>query len=120
LMLDTHGFVAETNATHVFIARGGAIATSTTNACPEGITRQTVIDICTDNDIACSIGDISLTEVYRADEMFCTGTMGELAPVTKVDGRTIGDGSPGPMTKKLSDLYLSFVEENAVGIVDQA
>ena len=105
LMLDTRGFVAETNATHVFIVEGNCVSTSHTVACPEGITRDTVLQICRDNGIETSVRDISLTEVYRANEMFCTGTMGELAPVTDVDGRQIGTGSMGPMTERLTGLY---------------
>ncbi len=105
LMLDTRGFVAETNATHVFIVTGGVVMTPHCVACPEGITRATVLELCENNDIPHQVKDLSLTEVYRADEMFCTGTMGELAAVTTVDGRTIGDGKPGPMTARLSDLY---------------
>jgi len=110
LMLDRNGFVAETNATHVFIVERGRLSTPRTVACPEGITRQTVIDLCADHGISCEIRDLSLTEFYRADEMFCTGTMGELAAVTKVDGRTIGDGQPGRMTQRLSDLYRELTE----------
>ncbi len=105
LMLDTRGFVAETNATHVFVVSGGVVMTPHCVACPEGITRATVLELCADNDIPHSVKDLSLTEVYRADEMFCTGTMGELAAVTTVDGRTIGDGNPGPMTARLIALY---------------
>src|SRR5690349_6125042 len=77
LMLDVRGFVAETNATHVFIVHGGGVLTSRTIACPEGITRATVLDLCRANAIPCAEQDLSLTEIYRADEMFCTGTMGE-------------------------------------------
>jgi branched-chain amino acid aminotransferase len=105
LMLDRDGFVAETNATHVFIVEREKVVTSTTRACPEGITRATVLELCTANGIEHQVRDLSLTEVYRADEMFCTGTMGELAAVTTVDGRRIGSGDPGPMTRRLSDLY---------------
>ncbi len=105
LMLDTRGFVAETNATHVFIVEQGVVRTSHTVACPEGITRETVLAICRDHEVPCEVADISLTEVYRADEMFCTGTMGELAPVLQVDGRTIGDGGMGQTTKQLGNLY---------------
>jgi|SRR5690606_16976446 len=105
LMLDLNGFIAETNATHVFIVHHGVVYTSRTVACPEGITRQTVLDLCEANDIPCREKDLSLTEAYRADEMFCTGTMGELAGVTKLDGRTIGNGQVGPMTRRLSVLY---------------
>ncbi len=83
IMLDLRGFVAETNATHLFIVEGGRLATPTLAACPEGITRRTVLDICRAQSIACEVRDLSLTEFYRADEVFCTGTMGELAGVTR-------------------------------------
>jgi branched-chain amino acid aminotransferase len=118
LMLDRGGFVAETNATHVFIVTNGEVATSTTRACPEGITRATVITLCAREGITCTEQDISLTGVYRADEMFCTGTMGELAAVTVVDGRTIGDGSAGPMTRRLTELFRREVAENGYRVVD--
>lgn len=105
LMLDTRGFVAETNATHIFIVRNGELATPRVVACPEGITRATVLEICVANSIPHTETDLTLEEIYRASEMFCTGTMGELAGVVKVDNRVIGDGGPGPMTKQLSDLF---------------
>ncbi len=105
LMLDVRGFVAETNAAHVFIVEGGAVITPHTVACPEGVTRSTVIDICVENRIPCHVTDLSLTEIYRANEMFCTGTMGELAAVTQIDGRTIGDGEVGPLTWRLAELF---------------
>ncbi len=112
LMLDTRGFVAETNATHVFIVRNsdksrasGDLATSRVVACPEGITRATVMEICAADKIRCIETDLSVVDVYGADEMFCTGTMGELAAVVKIDNRVISDGKLGPVTKRLSDLY---------------
>ncbi|MDQ2659474.1 MAG: aminotransferase class IV [Verrucomicrobiota bacterium] len=105
LMLDTRGFVAETNATHVFIVRGGKVATSFVRACPAGITRATILEICAANQIPCAEDDFLPNEIYSADEMFCTGTMGELAGVIRVDGQAIGDGEIGPMTKRLSELY---------------
>src|SRR6516164_3524310 len=112
LMLDTHSFVAETNATHIFIVRNsdksgatGDLATSRCVACPEGITRATVIEICAAAKIRCIETDLSVVDVYGAHEIFCTGTMGELAAVTKIDNRQIGDGNVGAMTKRLSDLY---------------
>jgi branched-chain amino acid aminotransferase len=105
LMLDTRGFVAETNATHVFVVTNGVVLTPHCVACPEGITRATVLDLCKTHGIPHRAKDLSLTEVYRADEMFCTGTMGELAAVIGVDGRTIGNGNVGPMTKLLGDLF---------------
>ena len=105
LMLDTRGFVAETNATHLFIVRNEHVATSRVIACPEGITRATIIEICAAENVRCTETDLSPVDVYGADEIFCTGTMGELAGVIKIDNRIIGDGKVGPMTKRLSDLY---------------
>jgi len=113
LMLDVRGFVAETNATHVFLVDGDALLTPTTRACPEGITRDVVLDLCDREGIPALECDLSLTAVYRADEMFCTGTMGELAAVVEVDGRIIGDGKPGPMTARLSALFRAEVEASA-------
>jgi branched-chain amino acid aminotransferase len=117
LMLDTRGFVAETNATHVFIVRNGDLSTSRVVACPEGITRATVIEICAAEKIRCVEADLSVVDVYRAGEMFCTGTMGELAAVTKLDNRQIGDGKAGPMTKRLSDLYAKRTATEGVQVV---
>jgi branched-chain amino acid aminotransferase len=105
LMLDGAGFVAETNATHVFVARGGEVATPPTEASPEGVTRQTVLDICAREGIPHAVRRMSTTDVYRADEAFCSGTMGELAAVISLDGRVIGDGSVGPLTRRLTELY---------------
>ena len=105
LMLDLRGFVAETNATHVFVVRSGCVLTSPAIACPEGITRATVLEICAANEIACGESDLTVNDLYGADEMFCTGTMGELAAVTSLDGKTIGAGEVGPMTRRLTELF---------------
>ena len=105
LMLDTRGFVAETNATHVFAVRGDRVFTPRVLACPEGITRATVLEICDANGIPCEEGDLKIDDFYRAEEMFCTGTMGELAGVIKLDDRVIGNGRIGRMTRRLSELF---------------
>ncbi len=118
IMLDMRGFIAETNATHLFLVRGGVVCTPTLAACPEGITRATVLDICRAQKIAHQIGDLSLAELYRADEAFCTGTMGELAGVTRVDGRTIGDGQIGAMTRRLSALYAERTATGGTRVLD--
>src|SRR5438034_3196283 len=125
LMLDTRGFVAETNATHVFIVRKGELATSRVVACPEGITRATVIEICAAEKIPCTETDLPLDDVYGADEMFCTGTMGELAGIIKVDDHIIGAGKAcpepvervGPMTKRLSELYAQRTANEGILVV---
>ena len=116
LMLDMRGFVAETNATHVFIVRDGTLSTSYVVACPEGITRATVLEICAANQVPHREADLTLDDVYAADEMFCTGTMGELAAVTRVDGRTIGRGEVGPMTQRLSQLYAQRTASEGVQV----
>ncbi|HEV3255361.1 MAG TPA: aminotransferase class IV [Gemmataceae bacterium] len=118
LMLDPRGFVAETNATHVFLVRRGTVLTSHVSACPEGITRGTVLEICREHGIPCQEKDLSLTEVYRADEMFCTGTMGELAPVVNVDGRVIGASVAGPVTLRLTELFHGLTEREGTRVVD--
>jgi len=105
LMLDIHGLIAETNATHLFVVRNGEVATPRVIACPEGITRATVLEICAAEKIPHAETDLKLNEAYAADEVFCSGTMGELAGVTKIDNRIIGGGEVGQWTKRLSDLY---------------
>src|SRR5205809_1014693 len=108
----------KSNATHVFIVRNGDLATSRIVACPEGITRATVIEISASEKIRCIETDLSVVDVYGADEMFCTGTMGELAAVTKIDNRVIGDGKVGAITKRLSDLYAQRTATEGVQVVD--
>jgi branched-chain amino acid aminotransferase len=105
VMLDHRGFIAETNATHIFLVTGGTLATPTTVSCPEGITRGAVLDLAAAAGIATRTGDYTLPELYTADEVFVTGTMGGLAPVVRVDGRVIGDGTQGPVTKRLTALF---------------
>ena len=105
IMLDDSGFVAETNATHVFHVKDDVVRTSTTRSCPEGITRETILEICRASGISVEIDDFSLTQVYAADEVFVTGTMGGVTPVLTVDGRTIGAGQPGPCAARLAAAY---------------
>ncbi|MEM9373370.1 MAG: aminotransferase class IV [Planctomycetota bacterium] len=128
LMLDQRGFVAETNATHVFIVSEYpahadkpemVVQTPRTVACPEGITRQCVLELCAENGIPCVERDISLTHVYNAAECFTTGTMGELSWVGRIDGRPIGDGTPsmGPVTRRLRDLFNAMTRQVGVRVV---
>jgi branched-chain amino acid aminotransferase len=105
VMLDQRGFVAETNATHLFLAAGGRLGTPAARACPEGITRAAVLELAAEAGLPCDVRDFSLTEFYSADEVFATGTMGGLVPVTAIDGRAIGDGKPGPVTARLMELF---------------
>jgi len=118
ILLDLRGFVAETNATHLFLVRQGEVATSRVLACPEGITRATVLEICAAEKIPHREADLTIEEFYTADEVFCTGTMGELAGVIGIDRRTIGNGEIGPMTRRLSESYTRRTATEGVSVVD--
>ncbi|WP_179019214.1 aminotransferase class IV [Winogradskyella forsetii] len=110
LMLDIHGFVSTCNATNFFIVNKGEVWTSTSKYCMNGITRAKVIEVCNTNKMPCFEKDFSLFDVYGADEAFVTGTFGGLTPVTKIDGRTIGEGKYGNTTRKLNGLYEALIE----------
>lgn len=112
LMLDPHGFVATCNSTHFFIVREGEVWTSTGDYCLAGITRANVLRVCRENGVTERERNFSLSEVYGASEAFVTGTFAGLAPVTEIDGRTIGDGRRGPMTARLQQLYLDLIERD--------
>ena len=118
VLLDHRGFIAETNATHIFLVRSdGTLATPTTAACPEGITRATVLGLAGSAGLRAVEGDYTLPQLYNAAEVFVTGTMGGLAPVTSVDGRLIGDGGIGPVTKQLTGLYLDLTANAGTTVV---
>ena len=111
LMLDPHGFVATCNSTHFFIVKKGEVWTSSGDFCLDGITRGVVIQLCVENNIPAHQKNFSLTDVYSADEAFVTGTFAGLAPVSEIDGRTIGDGERGPVVEWLQQLYLELLEK---------
>jgi branched-chain amino acid aminotransferase len=118
LMLDGRGFIAETNATHVFFVADGVVLTPYAVACPEGITRSVVLQLCREHDIPCREGDFSLAELYRADEAFCTGTMGELTPIVEVDGRMIGRSDDRPLLKQLTAYFRELTANTGDVVVD--
>ena len=105
IMLDIDGFVAETNATNVFMIRKGELHTPMAEACLPGITRGLVIDLAREADIPTHVRRISLAEFHAADEVFTTGTMGELSPVLEIDGRAIGSGNRGPLTQQIQEIF---------------
>jgi branched-chain amino acid aminotransferase len=112
-MLDVHGAVSTCNATNFFIVVKGQVWTSTGQHCLNGITRRKIIELCRTNGIPVFERDFSLVDVYSADEAFVTGTFGGLTPAITVDGRTIGDGGVGEMTRRLRTLYLGLVASSA-------
>jgi branched-chain amino acid aminotransferase len=117
VMLDNRGFVAETNATHLFLVSRGRLGTPAARACPEGITRAAVLDLAAQAGLPCQAGDLSLTDFYNADEVFVTGTMGGLVPVIEIDGRVIGDGKAGPVTGRLMELFADLTGRTGTRLV---
>jgi len=113
LMLDPQGFVATCNSTHFFmVTRDGEVWTSDGRFCLAGITRANVLEVCRRNGIPARETTFSLTDVYSAAEAFVTGTFAGVVPVRTVDGRTIGSGSRGELTRRLQDLYQRYVAED--------
>ncbi len=109
LMLDPRGFVASCNSTNFLIVRKGELWTSTGAYSFKGITQRNVIEAWTAAGGVARECDFTLAQVYSADEAFVTGTLGGVTPVTKVDGRAIGDGRPGQQTLRAGELYLQWV-----------
>ncbi len=112
VMLDVNGFVSETNDTNIFLVRDATLLTPFADSCLPGLTRQMILDIAQRDGIAAQEKNLSMTELYTADEVFTTGTMGELTPVLLADGRTIADGRCGPVTKRLQTLHREYAFKN--------
>ena len=109
LMLDPHGFVASCNSTNFFIVRKGELWTSTGRYNFKGITRGKIVAVAGDHGMPVRETDFTVAETWSAEEAFVTGTLGGVTPVTKIDGRIVGDGKPGGATRKLSTWYLEAV-----------
>lgn len=118
VMLDDRGFLAETNATNLFVVRGGLLLTPFAHACLPGLTRQFVLDTAGLKGIEACEANLSLTELYTADEAFTTGTMGALAHVIEVDGRRIGSGAKGPVTSLLQQAYSDHIMDTATPLTN--
>ena len=111
LMLDCDGFVAEADTANVFAVIGGGLHTPLATACLHGITRRMVLALGRQAGLVVNERQITLFDLYRADEVFLTGTVCELVPVTVIDGREVGDGKPGPFWRSLLDGYRALVDE---------
>ena len=112
IMLNQEGDVAEATVQNVFIVRGGRVRTPPITAgILEGVTRDVMIGLCRRNNIPCEESRIQRHDLYVADEMFLTGTGGEVMPVTKIDNRPIGSGEVGPITRQLKDAFHRHVRE---------
>ena len=108
-MLDPHGFVNTTNSCNFFIVRRGEVWTSTGDYCMNGVTRAKVIEVCRANAIPVFEKNYSLYEAYGAEEAFLTGTFGAQTPVASIDGKVIGEGKAGAMTRRIRALYEDLV-----------
>jgi branched-chain amino acid aminotransferase len=112
LLLDTHGYVSEGSGQNIFIVRKGILKTPMLASVLEGITRNSVIEMAVSNKMKVNEANITRDELYIADEAFFTGTAAEITPIREVDCRTIGKGKPGPVTKKLQNLFFKIVKGN--------
>jgi branched-chain amino acid aminotransferase len=115
LLLDRDGFVAEGAAENCFIAVNGTLKTPTAEHILPGITRATVMQLAHEHAIPTEETHLTIGDIYHADEFFFTGTAAEVTPVTAVDGTTIGDGLPGPITTQLLEQYQRVVTGAARG-----
>ena len=115
IMLDVNGFVAETNSTNIFMVKEKKVYTPYANACLPGITREIILEICCNNNIPVFEKNISVTELYNANEVFTTGTMGELAEIIEIDNREILN-TKNDITKKIQLLFKKLTEERGYKI----
>ena len=112
VMLDVNGFISETNDTNLFIVKDDTVLTPHADSCLPGLTRKMILQICSDEGIPAVERNLSLTELYTADEAFTSGTMGELTPILAADGRVIGAGAAGEMTQRLQRLHRAFAYQH--------
>ena len=110
LMLDPHGHVATCNSTHFFIVREGEVWTSSGDYCLDGITRRNIVNVCKAEGIPVFERNFSVMQAYGAEEAFVTGTFAGVTPVAEIDGRAIGEGKPGPLTRRLRGLYQELID----------
>jgi branched-chain amino acid aminotransferase len=111
LMLDAFGYVAEADTANIFCVTEGRVRTPFATSCLHGITRGTVLNLSREAGYPTSEEQLTLFDLYNADEVFVTGTVCELVPVTVIDNRTIGSGDAGPAWKDLLDRYRAHVNE---------
>jgi branched-chain amino acid aminotransferase len=112
IMLNHEGNVAECTGDNIFIVRGGTVYTpGTADGILEGITRAVILDLCARTNVRCVEKTLQRHDLYIADECFLTGSAAEVVPVTKIDGRPIGTGQPGPVTKRIMDAFHRYIRE---------
>jgi len=110
LLLDTDGYVSEGSGENIFIVKDGLLKTTPLTSILKGITRDSVLRIARDKGIEVTEQRFTRDELYTADEAFFTGTAAEITPIREVDGRTIGTGKPGPVTKEVQSIFFATVK----------
>jgi len=112
VMLNHEGYVAECTADNIFIVRNGEVQTpGMTEGLLEGVTRGVMLKLCHKLNIRCVEKRLERYDLYAADECFLTGTGAEVIPVTKIDGREVGAGQPGAVTRRLIDAFRGYIRE---------
>jgi len=110
IMLDPNGYVSEGSGENIFLVKGGALLTpDLSSSILEGITRDTLIQIAREEGLTLVEGRVTRDQLWLADEVFFTGTAAEVTPVREIDNRTIGEGVPGPITKRLQARFFDIV-----------
>jgi|TARA_B110000438_G_scaffold43720_1_gene43632 branched-chain amino acid aminotransferase len=112
VMLDINGFISETNDTNIFLVKNNTLYTPHGDSCLPGLTREMILKIACEKKIDNHEKNLSITDLYTADEVFTTGTMGELTPILIADGRVIGDNKAGKMTKKMQTYHREYAYRN--------
>ncbi len=113
LMLDPDSFVSSCNATNFFSVKNGELRTSTGEFCFNGVTRAKVIALARENGIALKLANFTLDDIHASDEAFVTGTFGGITPVREIDGTTLPEALPGPVTQRLRALYAALKDAEA-------
>jgi len=112
IMLDQAGYVAEASLANLMIVKNDVVCTPYATSALEGVTRNLLLWLLPMNGVEACEGNITLQDLWTADEAFICGTGAEIRPITMVDGRTVGDGGTGPVTGKAITLYEAYVREN--------
>jgi branched-chain amino acid aminotransferase len=119
IFLDHNGYISEGSGDNIFVVKNGAVITPPTINNLRGITRAVAIELIRKLGIPFQEANIGLYDLYSADEIFVTGTAAEIAPITYIDGRVVGDGKPGELTKKLMEEFKKLTETEGVPIYDE-
>lgn len=116
IIFDTNGYLSEGSGDNIFVVKNGVIATPPSLNNLRGITQQVVVECAKDLGIEIRWQNMGFHDLYTADEVFVTGTAAEVAPIVKIDGRSIGEGKPGPITKKLVTAFREVTKREGTPI----